>query len=65
MSYYSNPTENAAVGAVDREIRQMRKWARQIEKRRKEGVLTPQEVAQARRAFRGIHKHLLREALGE
>ena len=62
-NHYSNPTANAAIGAVDKEIARMRKWARQLKKRRQLGLLTPQELAQARRAFTGIHRHLLREAL--
>ena len=34
MSYYSNPTANAAIGSVDRELRLLKKWAKQIRKRR-------------------------------
>lgn len=63
MNYYSNPTANAAIGSVDREIRLMRKWAKQIRRRRQLGLLTPEEIAQARKKFVGIHRHLLREAL--
>ena len=59
-NYYSNPTANAAIGAVDKEIARMRKWARDLKKRRRQGRLTPQELARARRAFTGIHRHLLR-----
>ena len=63
MSYYSNPTENAAIGAVDRELRAMRRYAGQIRRRRLKGQLTPEEVAAARRRFVGIYSHLLRDAL--
>lgn len=63
MSHYSNPTENAAIGAVDREIRAMRKLADQIRQRRLQGQLTPEELALARRQFVGIYSRFLREAL--
>jgi len=46
MSYYSNPTANAAMGAVDREIRIMKKRATEIRRLRKQGRLTPQMQAE-------------------
>lgn len=63
MSYYANPTANAAIGAVDRELKMMRKRAGQIKARRRKGLLTAEEEAKARREFAGIYRHLLREAL--
>lgn len=63
MSYYSNPTENAAIGAIDREIKMMRKRAEQIKRRRQKGQLTPEELADARKQFVGIYGRFLREAL--
>ena len=30
MNHYSNPTENAAIGSVERELRQMQKWTESI-----------------------------------
>lgn len=63
MSYYSDPTANAAIGAVDREIRMMRRRAEQIRHRRQKGLLTPEEEARARRQFVGIYRRFLREAL--
>lgn len=63
MSYYSNPTENAAIGAVDREIKVMRKRAQQIRNLRKKGLLTPEHELCARREFTGIYRRLLLEAL--
>lgn len=65
MSYYSNPTENAAIGAVDKELRAMRKRARYLKALRMQGLLTPALEAQARKAFKGLYRHLLREILGE
>ena len=43
MNHYSNPTANAAIGTVDREIRMMRKRAQQIKRLRRQGRLTLQE----------------------
>ena len=63
MSYYRNPTANAAIGTIDREIKQMRKRAEQIKRRRQQGLLTPAELARARRDFKGIYSRFLREAL--
>lgn len=63
MSHYSNPTANAAIGAVDREIRMMRKYAEQIKRRRQQGLLTTDELAAARKQFIGIYARFLREAL--
>lgn len=63
MSHYSNPTANAAIGSVDREIKMMRKRAEQIKRRRQKGLLTAQELAQARRQFVGIYRRFLREAM--
>lgn len=63
MSYYANPTENAAIGNVDRELRIMRRRAEQIRRRRKQGLLTDAEVEQARTQFVGIYRGLLRSAL--
>lgn len=61
MSY--RKTENAAIGAVDREIRLMRKQAEQIRSLRKNGLLTPEQETRARRQFVGIYRRFLLEAL--
>jgi hypothetical protein len=63
MNHYSNPTANAAIGTVDREIRRMRKRAQQIKRLRRQGRLTPQEEALARKQFVGIYRRFLLEAL--
>lgn len=62
-SYYSNPTANAAIGAVDKEIARMRKWTLELAKRRRQGRLTSRELEQARRAFTGIYRRFLREVM--
>lgn len=63
MSYYSNPTANAAIGRVDREWEFMRKKAEHIRARRLRGQLTHAELAAARKQFVGIYAKLLRDAL--
>lgn len=63
MNHFSNTTANAAIGSVDREIKIMRKRAEQIKRRRQNGLLTPRELAQARKQFVGIYRRFLREAL--
>lgn len=63
MNHYSNPTANAAIGTVDREIRRMRKRAQQIKRLRRQGRLTLQEEALARKQFVGIYRRFLLEAL--
>ncbi len=63
MSYHSDPTANAAIGAVDREIERMIRRAERIKRRRQNGKLTPEELAAARRQFTGIYSRLLRAAL--
>lgn len=65
MNHYSNPTANAAIGTVDREIRMMRKRAQQIKRLRRQGRLTPQEEALARKQFVGIYRRFLLEALAD
>lgn len=60
---YSDPTANAAVGAVDRELRRRRAEAECIAQRVRRGEMTAKEIADARRRFTGIYKLLLERAL--
>lgn len=64
-NYYSDPTANAVIGTVDKEIKRMRKKAQWIRALRLNGCLTKSDIAQAKREFKGIHRHLLHYALGE
>ena len=64
-NYYSDPTANAAMGVVDKEIKRMRRRAEWIRALRLSGCLTKSDIAEAKREFKGIHRHLLRYALGE
>ena len=60
----SNPTANAAIGAVDKELAQMRKEAARLKALKRQGRLLPDAEQAARRRFTGIYKRLLEEALG-
>ena len=59
MSYYSDPTANAALGKIQREMRIKEKRARHLIRRRRQGLLSPEAEAQARKEFTGIYRHLL------
>ena len=63
MSYYSNPTANAAIGSIDREIRKMEKRAKRLKERKDCGRLSPQQEAAAYREFSGIFRPILERAL--
>ena len=63
MSYYSDPTANAAMGAVDKELNAKRKLAKQIARQYHEGWLSLRELEQARKEFRGLSRNFLRDAL--
>ena len=56
MSYYSNPTANAAMGAVDKEIRTKKKLAKRLKILRKQGLLSETQIAVYRCEFRGIYR---------
>ena len=56
MAIHSDPTANAAIGAVNREMRQM--VGRAISIRKTNRSLTPEE----KRLFTGIYRQLLTES---
>ena len=61
MSSYSNPTANAAIGSVDREIKFLYTLARKIRDNR----LSPEQASRARRNFVGIYRHILTDVYRE
>ena len=63
MSHYSNPTANAAIGTIDRQIKQLEKRAKELKRRKDQGRLTPQQEAAAYRQFTGIFRPILERAL--
>ncbi len=62
-NYRSDPTANAAIGAVDRELKMMRKEAERLGQRYRKGLLTVAEETAARKKFIGIYRRLLTDAL--
>lgn len=62
-NYRNDPTANAAIGAIDRELRQKVREAEAIREKRRRGELTPEEELEARRRFTGIFRHILEDAL--
>lgn len=64
-NYYRDPTANAAIGAVDKEIRRMEKQAKRLQQIGRQRALTQAEQELARRQFTGIHRRFLKLALEE
>lgn len=58
MNHYSNPTANAAMGAVDKELKMMRKYVKWLKKRKQLGLLTPEQEEAARKQLIGIYRRL-------
>ena len=64
-NHRNDPTANAALGSIDREIRENRRRARAAARMIRSGKLTPEQEYRLRRSFTGIFKRLLDEALEE
>ena len=62
---YSDPTGNAASGAVDRQIRQKRKDAVKAARRILSGQLSREEENFIRQQFPGIFRRILEEELNK
>ncbi|MBR6801814.1 MAG: hypothetical protein IKM61_08700 [Eubacteriaceae bacterium] len=54
--HYSDPTANAAIGRVDKEMKKMKEYAKLLETMKKEGRLSPEQEREARKLFNGIYK---------
>lgn len=65
MSYYSNPTANMALRAVEQELCLMRIKARHIKALKEKGRLTTEDLELARKQFIGIYRPLLVKALSD
>ena len=63
--YYSNPTANLAIGAVERELQIMRIKAKHIKALKEKGNLTAEDLQLARKQFIGIYRRLLVEVLSD
>ena len=64
-NHRSDPTANAAMGSVDREIRAKRKEARFAARMIRSGELTAQQEEILRRRFTGVFQRFLKKALEE
>ena len=62
-NHRSDPTANAAIGAVDKELARMVKRAEKIRRLRRQGRFAPEDEAKARKEFVGIYRRLLNDAL--
>ena len=62
-NHKNDPTANAALGAIDREIREKKKEARRAAQMIRSGRLSPEEEYRLRRRFNGIFRRYLTEAL--
>lgn len=62
-NYRNDPTGNAALGSIDREIKQKRKEARIAARMILGGQLTAEQEYRLRRRFTGIFRRFLEEAL--
>ena len=67
MSYYSNPTENAAMGAVDKEIGRINKEVKKLRQQKADGVITEacfdRRVEKLRGRYKGFFRRVLENAL--
>ena len=64
MRTHSDPTAGAAIGAMDRELRQMKKKAMLYRTLRQNGHWTPAMEQRVRREFSGFYRPLRKIALG-
>ena len=57
-NYRSDPTAGAAIGNINREYRVLLKQAKLLRAMRREGLLTPEQEARAKRAYIGIYRRI-------
>ena len=67
MSYYSNPTANAAMGAVDKEIGKINKEVKKLRRQKADGDITEayfeRRVEKLRGSYKGFFRRVLENAL--
>lgn len=54
MRNYSDPTANAAIGAVEKEFKAKEKYAKRLKELRRNGLISEKTLAKARADFPGI-----------
>lgn len=62
-NYYSDPTANAAVSSIEKDMKRMARTAEKIAARYKKGIISLDELEMAEKQFTGIYRNLLRNAL--
>lgn len=62
-NYRSDPTANAALGKIQREMKDRERLAKQMKQLKKEGRLRPEYAELMRPYFGGIYRHILEKAL--
>lgn len=63
MSYFSDPTANAAVGNIDRVFSRLEKKAKRLCRLYREGKITLDDLERANAQFTGIYRYVLINAL--
>lgn len=63
MFYHPDPTANAAIGNLDRELRALRKEAAKLKALHQKGALTEAQKEAAKKRFHGIYQNILSEEL--
>ncbi len=61
MRSYSDPTANAALGAIEKEFRDKEKQIDRLKALRRKGKLSDEQVLEASRQFTGIFRHVFDE----
>jgi len=62
-NYYSDPTANAAVSSIEKDMKRMTRYAEKIAARYVANRISPEELALAERQFTGIYRNLLNAAI--
>lgn len=65
MSYYRDPTANAAIGSIEKDARAMRKRAQRIRKLYDSGRMSSDEFERVCRPFTGVFLRVLVEVMTE
>lgn len=58
-NHYSDPTANAAMGAVDKKIAYYQKWNKRLLHLKANGAMTREDLEKARREFTGFYSRFL------
>lgn len=62
-NYRSDPTANAALGRIQREMKEKEALAKRMKELKKQGRLRPEYVELMRPCFSGIYRRILEDVL--